>query len=240
VYDEATGAWTPTGSLATRRELHTATLLASGKVLVVGGADGAGGEVTSAELYDEATGTWMTKGSLATARERHTATLLASGKVLVAGGFGVGFFALASAELYDETTGTWTTTGSLATPRGDHTATLLPSRMTGSLASAELYNEATGTWTPTGSLFIERDRHTATQLPSGEVLVAGGFTSRSQTHALDTAELYDEATGTWITEGSLATARFWHRATLLRSGKVLVTGGDGMGFVPLASAELRE
>src|SRR6266849_4955200 len=74
-----------TGSLATARELHIATLLPNGKVLVAGGS-GSSGALAGAELYDLATGTWTAIGSLVTARVRHTATLLRDGKVLVAGG----------------------------------------------------------------------------------------------------------------------------------------------------------
>ncbi len=73
-----------TGSLATARADHTATLLPNGKVLVAGGSSCV---LASAELYDPASGTWTATGSLATARDLHTATLLPNGKVLVAGGF---------------------------------------------------------------------------------------------------------------------------------------------------------
>src|SRR5207249_4277027 len=70
-----------TGSLATARDNHTATLLSNGKVLVAGGFNG--GSLASAELYDPATGTWTATGSLSAARKSHTATLLPNGKVLV-------------------------------------------------------------------------------------------------------------------------------------------------------------
>jgi hypothetical protein len=61
-------------------QLHTATLLPSGKVLV------AGGPGRNAEEYDPATGTWSTTGPMIDVRAPATATLLLSGKVLVVAG----------------------------------------------------------------------------------------------------------------------------------------------------------
>ena len=52
IYDAASGIWTVTGSLNTGRQLHTATLLPSGMVLVAGGADANFVSINSAELYD--------------------------------------------------------------------------------------------------------------------------------------------------------------------------------------------
>src|SRR5438874_110327 len=80
------GTWTGIDSLNTARFLHTATLLANGKVLVAGGLDNSFNATASAELYDPASGSWTATGSLNTARYEHTATLLPNGTVLVAGG----------------------------------------------------------------------------------------------------------------------------------------------------------
>ncbi len=175
--------FTGVGSLLAARDLHTATLLPNGKVLVSGGYSTAatGYYLASAELYDPATGVWTATGSLMTARASHTATLLPNGKVLVSGGAGNAGY-LTSAELYDPATGVWTATGSLTTARALHTATLLPngkmlvSGGVGSaniaLASAELYDPATGTWTATGSLTAARAFHTATLLHNGKVVAS--------------------------------------------------------------------
>ena len=229
LYDPATGSWSTTGPLATARESHTSTLLANGKVLVVGG-DGAGVNFSSAELYDPATGTWSATGSLAGPRAGHTATLLPNGKVLVVGGAGDTY--LANAELYDPATGTWAAAGTLAAARLLHTSTLLPNGKVlvvggyngSDLASAEIYDSVTSSWSTTGSLATAREDHTSTLLPNGRVLVVGGDGAGNY---FSSAELYDPATGTWSATGSLANPRGLHTATLLVGGKVLCGGGYG-------------
>jgi Galactose oxidase, central domain len=230
-----------TGSLAIPRSSQTATLLPSGKVLVVGGDDGG-----SCELYDPASGTWATTGTLIVPRAAHTATLLLTGKVLVAGGASV-----STTELYDPATGTWSATGSLAQARWFHTATLLAdgkvlvaagfdSGFDNVLRSAELYDPATGTWTGTvGRMTRGRANHRATLLADGRVLVAGG-NNVSGTQEFKSAELYDPATGTWSMTGDLTTARSRPSMTLLRNHLVLVAGGQNFssGEGNLASTEL--
>ncbi|CAF4821643.1 unnamed protein product, partial [Rotaria sp. Silwood2] len=68
------------------RSLHTASVLTSGKVLVISGF-GKGGRLNSSELYDPSTGTWTTTiGNMSYSRVHHTASVLTNGKVLVSGG----------------------------------------------------------------------------------------------------------------------------------------------------------
>src|SRR5438046_172908 len=105
--------------LNTARDIHTATLLPNGLVLVAGGLNTGSVESRSAELYDPATGTWTATGSLNDGRFYFTATLLLNGKVLVAGGDSISG-ERASTELYDPATGTWTRTGNLNVARQLH------------------------------------------------------------------------------------------------------------------------
>ena len=58
IYNPATGTWKATGALRGARHAMTATLLASGKVLVAGGATAATDAINSSEIYDPTAKTW--------------------------------------------------------------------------------------------------------------------------------------------------------------------------------------
>jgi hypothetical protein len=237
--------FTLTGNMSIARAGHTATLLANGKVLIAGGANG---ELdASAELYDPTDGTFTPTGSMTSPRAGATATLLGNGKVLVAGGLGPGASMLTmlnTAELYDPQSGMFTATGSMSVDRVLPTATLLNDGrvlIAGGVdshggggraaASAELYDPSNGTFTPTGSMATERANHTATLLASGKVLIVGGWNGHRADGSDDPpwdplfAELFDPASGTFAETGSMSTTRIGHSAIRLNDGKVIVLGG---------------
>jgi hypothetical protein len=244
LFDPVTGAWSATGELVTARRTHSLTKLADGRVLIAGGrtADAPDG-VTSIEVYNPVDGAWTATPDAMSARSGHSATLLKTGEVLVAGGTGL-TSTLSSAELFDPSTGDWAPAGPMTVPRSGHQAVLLPSgrvlviggtlatgRGDAALAYCELYNPATDTWTATGDLSTPRVGHQGTVLRDGCVLVTGGDSPGRPARApfragsLDTAELYDPATGVWTPVADMPGGRIRHRGVLLPTGRVLVLGG---------------
>ncbi len=195
LYDAATDSFAvpaDTAVMNTARGEATATLLASGKVLIAGGAgdDTYFTPLASTELYNPATNSFAAAAHTAnmnTARTFATATLLPSGQVLIAGGWGASG-ALSSTELYNPATNSFfapADTAAMNTARSNATATLLAS----------------------GKVLIA----------GGYYCV-----SATQCYFLSSTELYDPATNSFAAAADSATmntARADATATLLASGR---------------------
>jgi len=212
LYDPTTGTFAFTGGMLTDRAEHTATLLASGEVLIAGGWNGHAADAADdppwdplvAELFDPSFGSFKASGSMSTTRTGHSAIRLADGKVLVFGGV------LSLQNLHDQ-------------PPDPH--------------YAELYDPAAGTFAALGNVTVSRHGYTATLLNSGKVLLAGGEILGS---IVSTAELLDPVSGSLTVTGQVVTGRKGHTATRLNDGRVLVTGGTDSNGNALATAELYE
>lgn len=237
VFDPLTGAFLPTGSMATARSGHTATLLDDGRVLIAGGQDAEGAPI--AEIWDPVTGTFRVEPAVRTARGGHAATLLSDGRVLISGEHAPGGVSW-PAELYDPVSRMSAPLGdvrsAMVLPTFGREATLLGDGrvlFTGGtvddsdgtpLGGAEVYDPATGMFQAVGAMVSARNRHSATVLRDGRVLIAGGFGPEHRTVA--TAELFDPTTGMFVPTGRMTAARMDHTATRLRDGRVLIVGGD--------------
>jgi hypothetical protein len=183
--------WHPGPPMAEARIMHTATLLADGRVLVVGGDAGGGlfhNILSSVDVFDPMTNAWSTVDGLHVARAHHTATLLQGGNgVLVVGGVAKGGDVLATAEIWDSSgSGVWGEPIQLVRPRWEHRASLLADGrvlISGTLGTwwaatnetvVEVYAPTTQDFSYAGDLVDIQFWHTMTVLPEGRVLAAGG------------------------------------------------------------------
>ena len=79
-------------------------------------------------------------------------------------------------------------------------------------------------WTTLAPPPVAASSATTTVLSDGRILRAGGR-SLADSNPLALAYVYNPSTNQWTSVGSMLTARYYHAATLLSSGRVLVTGG---------------
>jgi hypothetical protein len=231
--------------LTVGRELHTATLLPDGRVLVAGGYNGAS-IITSFEVYDPVANVW-TSGSTAGGQfVEHTATLLGNGDVLLVG---------PTSGIFDPSSNTVTAAAASPKPSVLHAASLLldgrvlvTGGSTGGtdppFANARIYDPNHDTWTVAPSMSTARMQHASTRLADGRVLVTGGLAAASGP-GLVTTEIYDPGTNAWTAGPSMTQGRFAHSAALLPTGQVIVVAGGNLsvnGGIPntaaLASVEL--
>jgi hypothetical protein len=104
------------------------------------------------------------------------------------------------------------------------------------LLDAAASAQSSGTFSPTQGMAAPRTWHTATLLTNGQVLIASGEVSLEEAgfDTLATADLNNPDSGTFTPTDNMTTARFYHTATLLPSGRVLIAGGASGKTVPAA------
>jgi N-acetylneuraminic acid mutarotase len=189
IYSPTTGTWTAVASMNVPRSGHTATLLASGKVLVASGCGSAVTPCYSAEIYDPATQRWTPTQPMIYCQYRAGAALLHSGQVLVVGGYcGTGN---PIAELFNPSINSWSATGNTSVGFYYNFAITLQGGevlVSGGVTTADLYHSVPGQFKVTGSMTTQRvEGYTATLLANGTVLAAGGLGCGN---ACSSAEIY--------------------------------------------------
>jgi hypothetical protein len=246
VYDPSSGTFNEIDSIsrAASQAVHTATLLANGKVLLAGIGP-------SAKLYDPMTGFFSDTGPYADPSPWlvATAALLPDGRVLITG-CTVGCESGVT-QVYNPDRNTFSATGGVKPGCGGdfcwfqnvNTATSLTNGsvlIVGSSeyvepADAEVYNPSTGLFTRIGNTTAPHEFSTATLLPDGAVLLAG---SQLVGGSDPSVEVYDPRSGRFAFAGNMTTPRHSHTATLLPDGAVLIAGGHSTWPAPTSTAEI--
>ena len=191
-------------------------------------------------------GTWSPTGPMTLGRDASMQCLLKDGRILITGGGTPPAFEVTdTAEIFDPATRQFSRiAATMSGPRWSHTQTTLKDGKVliaggrnaestdrpGSkvLETAELFDPQTNTFTPTGSMSIGRRNHAAVLLNDGRVLITGGGIGipTGSTMALDTAELYDPATGKFkLLTSKLSVPRQFHDVVSMPDGTVLLIGG---------------
>ncbi|GAB4032982.1 MAG: hypothetical protein Fur0012_12120 [Elusimicrobiota bacterium] len=244
IYYPDTKRFVPTSQMNTGRTLHTATLLADGNVLVVGGAIN-GGYANYGEVYISSAAKWETTqiSAGANSRQEHTATFMKNNTVLIAGGIN-GSGVLNTSYIYTPSSRLFTAANPMSTPRKGHTANLLKdgrvlvvagSDGSQALDTVECYRYDTANWTtPLNSLGLpvrmltKRNNHRTLLLPNGKVLITGGENAGLR---INFAEMYNVDFPTFTLHG-FTSVRQLHTSVILASGTVVNIGGyDGQNYL---------
>ncbi|MFN7571103.1 MAG: Kelch repeat-containing protein [Betaproteobacteria bacterium] len=245
LWNSATRQWQAAPVLNQPRIFHTATLLADGSVLIVGGQT----DPLLAQTLDPAVLASVERfahdrvapaAPLQTERAKHSATLLADGSVLVAGGFGQSGNALSSAEQWDPHRAAWRELPPMRVPRHSHTATRLAdgrvlvaggvSLGNKAVTSAEIWDPERQAWFATEDLPVALRGHAASEVAPGRVLVAGGTWGLSLSVSWPWAWTWSADSNRWAVAGR-ARAK---RENELSSQITLVPQSDGsaLAFTP--------
>lgn len=233
VYNPNTQVTSVTNPMSFARAGHSATLVPSGHVIVVGGVDDSGTPLTSIEIYDPTSGTWTTSaGSLTVGVFNHVSTLLSDGTVLVTGGDRGASTMSKKVYHYDPVGDTVTPFSDMVTARSLHRAVLLPSNdvlIAGGfdnthtpLVNAEIWSAGSTNCTATGSMHQGRaDFGLATigTSPTTAVAVGNTFGVTGNT----TYEVYNIAGTTWGAATTIpANCTFENKdVTKITNGKVV-------------------
>lgn len=225
------------------RRGHTATLLSTEEVLIVGGRSDTA-VFSSCELYNPQTNSWRMAASMNSPRSKHTTNKIVINKFelifVIGGAYTINIDALNSIEYYNVSSGTWTMLPNrMAHARLLHTTTtLIDNRLlvagglqnNTAIASTEIFDSSTFTWQTVGSLNEGRYQHVDAILADGNAFVAGGSNLNAQ--ATQSCEVFDINSQTWSYTHSMAYTRDAGSimSLLQLTNSILITGGGGTGF----------
>jgi hypothetical protein len=248
IFDPANDTWTILPKMSYSRWYPTATTLADGRVIVMGGWQTT--NHTNAgipEIYDPATNTWTKETNANNPFETYPFIYqLSDGRLIHVNG---SEYATVT-DILDLNTMSWSTVDPNITDGGS-SVMYLPDKImkagsasdsqeTGSSANTTYVLDMTqpsAKWKQTASMAYPRSFLNLTELPDGTVLATGGETDKDGgkiSNAVYAAELWSPASQSWRTLASMHTPREYHgTALLLPDGRVVESGmGADFGNVP--------
>lgn len=223
------------GAPPTPRQLHTATALPDGRVVIAGGATAAGAPLGDAHVFDPASSAFARlEVSGQPERAGACAAALPDGRVLIAGGRGAAEADGARVVVLDPSTGGLQEAPALPEPAMLCAATALPDGsvlVTGGLdgqglpvATASIYGTDGASVRRLPAMLERRAAHSATLLADGYVFVFGGRGASGA--SLSTAEVLTPGGKFLTVETANLEARAGHAAVRLDTDAVLLVGGQ--------------
>jgi glucose/arabinose dehydrogenase/N-acetylneuraminic acid mutarotase len=242
-----TGCWSTKAAMPAS-VLDAGGTALGGKLYVVGGKTSAGPHST-VYVYDPSSNAWTTAAPLPGPAVENPAVVAYNGKLYAFGGSTGPFSgAVTNASVFDPSTGAWTSLPPMAVARGGAAAKVLNDRIYvlggmgsdgASLASMEVFNPTTSAWSSAPSMSTRRDNPGSAVL-DGKLYVFGGRTRDADgstvNGALNTVEMFDLATGTWVDRTPMPTGR---RTVVVGTlgGRAQVMGGEGGGAAAFSQNE---
>jgi len=222
--------WTLLATLPTARG-ETASAVADGRLYVIGGLTGLGGDASAeVSVYDPAGNAWDAGPSVPSARH-HAAAVGLNGTVYVSGGgpSASDWTPQPTVWALDTEAGSWMDLAPMPEGRLGHRMLAIDNSLyvvggIGETGRVLVYDIAGGTWATGAEMPSPRD-HLAAVVVDGEIWAIGGR-SGGQNHAR--VDIYDPAADTWR-EGPPLPEPTSGAAEGVLDGIVLISGGENPG-----------
>jgi hypothetical protein len=254
IFDPATRRFSSYGSLAQPRSGGAALLLNDGRVLVSGGIDESGSDISTLEIYDstrKATVVVTPPDGMEMLPVHPSAVLLSDGRVLIAGGSYDGYVSSSNATVvFDPSSGAFSKGPLMAEPRQGAAATLLADGRV-LIVGGEHYasyngyaNNSSEVLDPSNpdsrsTLLSSPYEATSTLLPDGRVLIvgAGKYDEVAGCMTPAPAVVFDPGTMSVTTVTPMKTPRTRSAAVGMQDGRVVFLGGVDAHCAAVATIE---
>jgi N-acetylneuraminic acid mutarotase len=240
-YNPITDSWTQTtaANAPAARDAHVAVWTGS-EMIVWGGWDPNGANLTSGGRYNPANDTWAPTTQANTPQGRLRARAVWTGQeMIVWGGTTSNVGAQDTGGRYNPQTDTWTATSTVnaPAPRFNHTAVWTGSEMIVWGGNSNIifnsggrYNPATDSWAATSASPLEaRRQHTAVWTGS-EMIIWGGCVDFQCSNSRETGARYNPANDSWTPTATLGNNNNRsNHAAVWTGSEMIITGGCRSG-----------